>query len=230
MTKTYDVYEKRDDEKTVTWAYALEADQVVTLKVDTKGGFQRAIAKPGDLGSLVQKHLRSGYRFKGRGMFFNEDELCFLGMHPDFVRTTKSGRYVLFSQVPSIEASILRIDNNLDRAIANHILDPQIGREWIKAIEQGTEFLVASDAHPLWSLLIAEEAISIDAMVSSARSGRPAVRPSESPNEWAVWLSQFFDRGLINRSLIALAWGLHVSPSIPELTSASAPTNPAYVL
>ena len=230
MTKTYDVYEKRDEEKTVTWAYALEADQVVTLKVDTRGGFQRAIAKPGDLGSLVQKHLRSGYRFKGRGLFFDEDMLCFLSVHPDFVRTTKTGRYVLFSQVPSIEASILRIDNNLDKAIANHILDPQVGREWIKAIEQGTDFLVASDAHPRWSLLIAEEAISIDAMVSSARSGRPTVRPSESPKEWEVWLSQFFDRRLINRSLIALAWGLHVSPSIPELTSPSAQSIPAFIL
>lgn len=230
MMKTYDVYEKCEGEKRVTWAYALETHQVVTLKVDSNGGFKKAIAKQGDLGGLVQKHLRAGFRFKGKDMFFDEDVLSFSSMHPDFVRTTKSGKYVLFAQVPSIEASIQRIDANLDRAIVNHILDSAVCREWIRAIEQGTEFLVASDAHPLWSLLIAEEALSNDAKLASARAGRPAFQPSKSPKEWEVWLTQFFDRELINRSLMALAWGLHVSPSIPDSAGASALCTPAYVL
>lgn len=230
MMKVYDVYEKRYEARILTWAYALDGGLAFTLKGDSDRGFVSAQSKPAELGRLVQKHLRAGYRFIGKGMFFDEDMQCFSKMHPDFVRTTKNGKYILYAQVPSIEASALRVDANLDRAIANHILEPEVGREWIKAIEQGTEFLVASDAHPLWSLLIAEEALGNDAKLTSVSGGAPTSLPSQTPSDWEIWLTQFFSKELITRSLKALAWGLPVSSHIPDVTSEFASVSPAFAL
>lgn len=178
-------------------------DQRYAIRVKNGALVSRKKLRLADIGLEIGGLLRSGFRMHATHNFFDEDLCVFTTTHPDFRDNTA---YVLFTEPTDVAQAIIEMESMAMKAVGVSEVPVTMIQQWINSEEQHTRYLVAPTSHPLFALLLAQQAIRLGFPLHCAKPGSPQTSPDASPLEWTDWLSGFFARQTVLMAQNALGW------------------------
>jgi hypothetical protein len=167
----------------------------------------KIVNREGTLMACVQRMsalVKRGYTKSSTPMYFDAVDRVFCHTHPDLAW---GGTKWLLAASPAGLASAARAVALLARSASSEISSVECDA-WEARQSSNSKYLVAFEDHPIWTLVMAEQAMNSGWTIraNTHKGAAPATPPSTSPHKWSEWLQPTFTKRTIEAAIQALQW------------------------
>lgn len=158
------------------------------------------------MATMLSAKLRAGYQASKAPLYFDACGKKFTFVHPELAWGGTD--WILAAEPKSITLGVQAVLSEL-ASVQEGVLSQAELSAWATRQSANTDYLVAFTDHPIWSLALAQVALSNGWVMRAnpaMRGDTPSHLPSANPVCWDAWLGQIFREHQIQNARRALGY------------------------
>lgn len=208
MSLLYDVYQHPTKGQ---WGVSVQGQTVKAVELHERG-IKESSLQAYKLAVEVGKRIRMGFKKLARAKYLKVEidgggmsVGTFVDRNPELFNSDGNVLFTTKSQGDDLQLLTQQWESLLEKTDAR----PEMIDAWIKRVLAAENYIVASNTHPAFALVLGDWAIANNRLLVSDLEGLPTERPFQQPLAWQEWLSKSFDTSTeIRSALEQLGWSL----------------------